>query len=537
MLRLIFKSIGWLINHTALFLLILILLIVGQSILFIQSNWILITSDPVTENPIESLSKEIEGTIPTFDQSVLCKDQEAVSTSERKRLDQVHNQQTSRYKELYFYQINEKIKIELELIKIESEMRLLDQAILYLKHCQDLADIEDTRKQCDQWKGRCIRLIRECQDLEISSSNECSTLERFIPPWPDICESQKIKINECNQSREFACSRSSTICELINQSEIKPLESFNPATKVKLQNGTVIHFLSGMTKVSDEFIGQSLKAFLILLSIIFSPLLVNILVFFVLARLAENAYRIRFSKSIDMSIVELKKATDVLEIEIDSDKELIVKPEYIRNVSEDTHAKTQFFVSGSFPITSLAAGLYMLTRFTSTTHSTAVSLSETKDSEIKLSLVRLNEDDEIVISPRHIVGVLQAKDKPLKITSHWLLNSPHAWLSGQLRVLVLSGPAEIIIKGGRGVFAQEIVSDVAYQCEGVVGYTTNLLVQPRRTETFWAFHRNQRDLFKHRFSAANGIVLLETHPQRKLVNLSGWSLQRLGDLILNVFGI
>ena len=226
-------------------------------------------------------------------------------------------------------------------------------------------------------------------------------------------------------------------------------------------------------------------------------------------------------------------------MDLDASSELLLKPEFIRNVPDNLNANTRALFNYSIPITSLASGLYMLTRFRTKgrSESVAVKLSESSGTETKLSIIELEESSEVVLSPRHIVGIMQDKDKPLQIYSRWLLFKPSAWLAGQLRVLVLKGPAKIILQGTRGIFLQKVTPSRPCSCEGVIGYSANLVLESSRTETFWAFHRNKRELLKHRFSEADGAVLQEIHPQRKRVNISGWSFQRLGDVILSVFGI
>ena len=310
--------------------------------------------------------------------------------------------------------------------------------------------------------------------------------------------------------------------------------------KASNTESSVITFLDGLTRASDEFISQSAKAFAIVVSIVLSPLLINGIIFFGLAKLIERTYRVRLNDSPSMSVSEISAPQDLIGVNLDAGSELLLKPEFIRNVPDNLQADTKALLNNSIPFTSLAAGLHMLTRFRTNTGSggsAAVKLAESNGTETRLSIVELDEYSEVVLSPRHIVGIVQDKDKPLQISSRWLVFKPSAWLAGQLRVLVLKGPARLILKGTRGIFLQKVTPSTPCLCEGVIGYSANLVMESSRTETFWAFHRNKRGLFKHRFSGAEGVILQEIHPQRKKVNISGWSLQRLGDLILNLFGI
>jgi len=539
MFGLIIKSVGWIFRHFALFLLILLLLVAGDGFVSVASNWEKVTSDPSIDSPIPTLSQELQGNIPSRAQSAICSDKETDLLQQRAELRSKINTLREDYGGLYFYQIDEKLSRELEIRKIDSELQMIDQAIRYLQRCQAIASNEETRSKCEELNQRCLGKIRQCRAIAASEPKECSSWERFIHPWPGICKSQNNNVKACYQSQFSICSKRSSICSLLEGPLEKALGPLQYSIEASKTENSVITFLDGLTRTSDEFISQSAKAFSIVISIVFAPLLINGIVFFGLAKLIERMYRVRLNDSSSMSVVEISAPQDLIGVDLEADSELLLKPEFIRNVPDNLQASTKALLNYSIPFTSLAAGLYMLTRFRTKKEdgSVTVKLSESNGTETKLSIVELDEYSEIVLSPRHIVGIVQDKDNPLQISSRWLVLKPSAWLAGQLRVLVLKGPARLILKGTRGIFLQRVTPSAPCLCEGVIGYSSNLVIESNRTETFWAFHRNKRELFKHRFSDAKGVVLQEVHPLRKQVNISGWSFQRLGDFILNLFGI
>ena len=539
MFGLIIKSVSWIFHHFALFLFILLLLVIGDGFFSVASNWEKVTSDPSADNPIPNLSQELQGNTPSRAQSVICSDKESDLLQQRAQLRSKINTLREEYDGLYFYQIDEKLSRELEIRKIDSELQMIDQAIRYLQRCQAIASNEETRSRCEELNQRCLAKIRQCTSLAASAPKECSSWERFIHPWPGICNSQNNNLQACYQSQSYICSKRSSICSLLEEVPEKALGPFKYSVESANIENSVITFLDGLTRTSDEFIGQSAKAFSIVVSIVFAPLLLNCIIFFGLAKLIERMYRVRLNDSSSMSVVEISAPQDLIGVNLEADSELLLKPEFIRNVPDNLQASTKALLNYRIPLTSLAVGLYMLTRFRTKTEdgSVAVKLSESNGTETRLSIVELDEYSQIVLSARHIVGIVQDKDKPLHISSKWLILKPSAWLMGQLRVLVLKGPAKLILKGTRGIFLQKITPSTPCLCEGVIGYSANLVMESNRTETFWAFHRNRRELLKHRFSGAEGVVLQEIHPQRKQVNVSGWSFQRLGDVILNLFGI
>ena len=76
MLRLIIKSVGWVIHHLALFVGILCTLIFLQTLGSIYENWAQISSAANPENPIEDLSKVLAGKSLTNEYSDICKERE-----------------------------------------------------------------------------------------------------------------------------------------------------------------------------------------------------------------------------------------------------------------------------------------------------------------------------------------------------------------------------------------------------------------------------------------------------------------------------
>jgi hypothetical protein len=537
MLSVVIKSVSWIFRYTVLFLFILLVLVAGQGVVSIAGSWEKATSDPLLENPISALSQELQNTTPSNSQSSVCSAKVLTLSAQKKQLRIDHEILQEEYSNLYFYQIEEKLNLEIQTRKINGESQLIDQAISYLELCQVIGDNEEARRQCKEKKQKCSKKVRDCGLLEKSFPSQCNTLERLIPPWPKMCKSHQGNIDDCNTIKGWICKAKVSACALSNET-VNVIGAFVPSVETASPTNSVTGFIEGLSKALDKSMSQSAAAFLILLSIIFSPLLINIIVFFGLSKLVEQSYKIRLNDAQSMSVTELARPDDLIEVALHDNRELLVKAEFIRNVPEELEACTKALLNFSLPLTSIASGLYMLTRFTTKAgSSTSVILSESNTSDTKLSIISLDENSEIVLSPRNIVGIVQDKDKPLQITSKWLISRPSAWLAGQIRVLVLKGESEIVIKGTRGIFLQKVQADSTYSCEGVIGYSTNLLLQPKRTETFWAFHRNKRELFKQRFSSAEGVVLQEKNPERKQVNISGWSLQRIGDIILKIFGV
>jgi len=279
-------------------------------------------------------------------------------------------------------------------------------------------------------------------------------------------------------------------------------------------------------------------ALLILLGIVLAPLGVKALLYFVLAPLAQRRPPVCLLPH-TLGALELVPGPSAVshEVRVDPDHELLVHPEFLQSTAVQGDKNTCWLFSTRYPFTSLASGLVALTRVR--THEAArYVVSATHDAHSEIGMLHLPAGAALVMQPHNLVGVLQRRDAPVRITSRWRLGSLHAWLTLQLRYLAFHGPAQLIVQGCRGVRVEHAGQGRSIQQAATIGFNANLAYTTRRSDTFGAYLLGKQGLFNDSFDGAEGFYVYEEMPHTLL---RGGRVRRglegVADSLLKVFGI
>ncbi len=254
----------------------------------------------------------------------------------------------------------------------------------------------------------------------------------------------------------------------------------------------------------------------ILLAVTLAPVAFKAVAYFVLAPAAARLVPLRLpapaagtdEPSATVSAVSIPVA-------VGQDDELFLHPDFLQTSSERALKSTRWLLDPALPLTSLAAGLYALTRIrTPAGEPLTVTVSALRDPLAEVAQVTLPEGASMVLSPRAIAGVLTPAARPLRITRHWRLGSLHAWLTLQLRFLVFHGPCTLVVRGCRGVRAERGSAEHprAVNQDATLGFSTGLEFRNARCETFVAYLSGRESLFDDVFGGGSGLFLLEELP-------------------------
>ena len=280
------------------------------------------------------------------------------------------------------------------------------------------------------------------------------------------------------------------------------------------------------------------KALLILLGVIFTPVILKALFYFVLAPVAARRAPIQLlPESTGDVTLETGHSSLSRQIVVDADHELLVHAEFLQSSSAGGEKDTRWLLNHRFPFTSLASGMVALTRI-STAAPEMFVISATQDPLSEIGILSLPTGSAIVMQPHNLVGVVQLKGTPIRITSHWRLNSLHAWLTLQLRYLAFHGPARLIVKGSRGVRIEKPEAGRSINQASTIGFSANLAYSTRRTETFGAYMLGKQELLNDSFSGTDGFFIFEEVPHfNKKTGVVGRGLEGIADSLLKVVGI
>lgn len=214
---------------------------------------------------------------------------------------------------------------------------------------------------------------------------------------------------------------------------------------------------------------------------------------------------------------------------------LVILGSHLQSTPDSVRARTQWLLSAAKPLTSLASGMWMLTRLQSSAPCTVVVSAATDPLE-EIGALTLNEGDALVIQPRYLVGVAHPADRPLRMRSEWK-GGWHAWLTLQFRYLVIEGPGTLIVRGCRGTRVEDADQGRRISQAMTIGFSPHLAYSVSRTETFASYLLGQRPLFIDRLHGP-GIVLYQEVPSAGMhTGMTGRGLEGLLDGALKAVGI
>ena len=254
------------------------------------------------------------------------------------------------------------------------------------------------------------------------------------------------------------------------------------------------------------------QAFIALLLIIAMPYLIRLLFWFVLAPMAERrpSIRIAVPGGIGAPMPPAGASRTSIAVQLGGDEELLVRQDYLQSSSVSGAKETQWMLDVKHPLSSLASGLWFLTRIRGVGEVTTISAVHDPFAEV--TEVTLPEGGAAVLHPRALAAVVQKQGHPMRITSHWRLFSLNAWLTMQLRFIVFHGPARLVIKGGRGVRVEPAGAGRIFGQDQLVGFSAELDYSVARTETFWPYFLGREQLLKDRVLDGEGMLIVEEAP-------------------------
>ena len=279
-------------------------------------------------------------------------------------------------------------------------------------------------------------------------------------------------------------------------------------------------------------------ALLILAGVVFGPLLIKALLYFAVAPIAARRPPIRLAPGEGGEAwSESARSAVSQRVPIEPGRELLVVPEALQSTPHDAAKATQWLLSWSMPLSSIAAGMVALVRIRASGPD-FVLVSATGDPLTEIALIGVAEGSAMVLRPRALRGIVQPEGRPVRITRHWRLFSLSAWLTLQFRYIVFHGPCTLIVQGTRGVRLERAGPGRGINQAATIGFSANLAYSVRRTEAFGAYLLGRQELFNDSFESAAGWCLYEEMPRAGARGgLWGRGLQGLGDAALKVFGL
>ena len=286
----------------------------------------------------------------------------------------------------------------------------------------------------------------------------------------------------------------------------------------------------------------------ILIGVVLTPIAIKAAFFFILAPLASRLPPICLLPNCNGTILGVADEAEnksgytsvssvSVQLTVHENQELLVHPEYIQSSTNRGTKSTKWLLDWSYPLTSIASGMYGLTRVRADSPESVV-VSDTKDPLSEIGLIDLPEGSAVVLQPRSLVGVVFQSGAPIKISRHWRLRSLHAWLTLQLRYLVFHGPGTLIVKGCRGIKIEKAGSGRRISQAATLGFSANLGYSTMRCETFAAYFFGKQPLLSDSFSGNAGYFIYEEMPDfGRNAGIAGRWFEGFTDTVLKAFGV
>ncbi len=450
------------------------------------------------------------------------------------------------------------VQAQLEGLRLNAEINILEQVRSYLLDLKfRLVATQSEKARRDDLE--LLRLVHQNLYLKWQEiGREKETLEQLHPVKSKFAygspEYKKIEALEAQRDSLLAQNRRAHDDYQRHFRQLQATRPLPPLAAFELHHSEIDAILQPLrTRIAEleklregNWFNRLLKpieevaptALLILLSIIFTPIAIKALFYFVLAPMAARRSPLHLLPETTGELaLETGHTAVSLPVVVDADHELLVHAEFLQSSSVRGDKDTSWLLNREFPLTSLASGMVALTRIRTAEPETFV-ISATQDPFSEIGILSLPQGAALVIQPHNLVGVVQSRVSPVHITSHWRLNSLHAWLTLQLRYLAFHGPAQLIVQGCRGIRIERADAGRSINQAATIGFSANLAYSTRRSETFGAYLLGKQELLNDTFSGENGFYVYEEMPHfGKKTGMTGRGLEGFTDSLLKVLGI
>jgi hypothetical protein len=286
----------------------------------------------------------------------------------------------------------------------------------------------------------------------------------------------------------------------------------------------------------------------ILLSLTLLPLAIKLLFYYVLAPLAERLPPFYVDRGAGGALALQdaggrragatgNSSAPSAQLLLSPADQLLIQPACIQSAPVTVAARTRWLLDWANPFSCLAAGLFAMTRVTSSEPATIV-VSPAGDPLAEIAILTLPAGSAMVFQPRALVGVVVGRGQPVRMARYWRLFSLHAWLTLQLRYLVLRGPVTLVVKGCRGVRVDGAGEGRVISQAATLGFGAGTAYSTSRCPTFLPYLTGRAPLLNDRFDGADGFcVYEEALPAGAGKGVVGRGLEGLADAVLKVFGL
>ena len=346
-------------------------------------------------------------------------------------------------------------------------------------------------------------------------------------------------LTDAERAREQVRQARATVARPLSEVDGQAMQALDSVIAARRRSVDAVE--RGLAETMDRGRKLAWTAFWIVVLLSAMPVLLKAFWYYVMAPLAARRPPIRIAPDaqpvlLSRSPAEASKMSSVtLDLRLGADEELLVHPEFLQSLAQPGDKRTRWLLDAGYPLMSFASGMVALTRIRGAGHSYAVS--SRKDPFAEVGVIDLPVGGQFVLQPRHLVGIVQHFERPVRLRSRWRFGLG-AWITLQFRFLVFHGPGRLIVSGCRGVRQEVAGQGRSVDQAATIGFSANLDYVPRRSPTFGAYLLGVNGLFDDGFEGGPGVYVYEEMPYYgKRSGLTGRGLEGVADVVLRAFGL
>ncbi|MEP2775258.1 MAG: hypothetical protein ABJQ29_01830 [Luteolibacter sp.] len=374
----------------------------------------------------------------------------------------------------------------------------------------ELRELEEKRQEMEKWLEKVMNVFRK-KEVQAEKERIAAKEKRLRNEISGYAEERKQIRIEGGESEEELKRR-----ELLRDDKERQLREIQEMRRA----------LDSLMR--NELRALALKALMILAAIIIIPFLWKVLAFYVLAPLVHSAKPILLgADKIEAEEITATLSHPAQRITLYDGEVLMTKVDYLQGSMGNFEKKTQWLIDWRYPFSSLAAGLYILTRIRNIGEQPGqITLSTQENATEELAVIEVPEGKSLVFRPHYLVAVTHPLNCPPRIRSKWVFGKLHAWINLRFRYLIMDGPAKLVFSAQRGIQVESVSPDLPgrrVNSNLTAAFSPHLNHSPKRAETFVAYLRGKSGLFDDYFQGAGLVIQQQVsagkrHPAARIWN-------------------
>jgi hypothetical protein len=358
---------------------------------------------------------------------------------------------------------------------------------------RELRELEEKRKTMEKWLEKVMNIFRR-GEVEAEKKRIDAKEKRLRGEIGESAEELRRLRIEGGETEE----------------EIKRREVLRKEKEKQLRG------IQEMRRSFDELMRNelrqlALKALLILAALIMIPLLWKLAAFYIIAPIAEFSVPILLgAEPPGDGGITATPSHPAQRMELGEGEVLMTKVDYLQGSMGNFEKQTKWLMDWSYPFSSMAAGLFILTQIRNTGGGAGqVTLSTQENATEELAVVKIPEGKSLVFRPHYLVAVSHPVGLPPRIRSRWVFGKLHAWVNLRFRYLIIEGPANLVFSAQRGIQVETVLPEMPGRRANshlTAAFSPHLNHSPKRAETFVAYFFGKNALFDD-FFEGSGLVI------------------------------